>query len=187
MTMDKEIRSDAKLKNLPPEVLEELWRYRYPEEDGQKLTFVEILAELQSKFGVASSLAALSEFYAWLRLKRRIEAAAQRASQVRLELAKDASITPEDLERMGQTVFTAETIEDGDIKNYVALCSLRLKSRMLDQDERRLSILESKAKRLDEVDEALAKIRANKDLAPDAQRQALIDKMDEFFGLKKTN
>ena len=77
--MEKEIRADAKLKNLPGEMLETLWRLRNPEDDGQKLTFVEVLAWLNLEHGIDSSLGALSEFYSWLRLKRRIESAAARA------------------------------------------------------------------------------------------------------------
>ena len=154
--MDKEIRADAKLKNLPPEILEELWRYRNPEEDGRKLTFVEVLAVLLEKHGIASSLGALSEFYSWLRLKRRIEGAAERATQVRMELAKDSTINPDDLERIAQTVFTAESLEGGDIKSYVALASLRLKGRQIDQDERRLKMLEAKAAQADAAKDVLA-------------------------------
>lgn len=157
---DKEIRADAKLKSLPPEALDLLWRMRYPEEDGLKYTYSAILAMLPASYGISSSLAALSEFYSWLRLKRRIEGAAARAQQVRLELAKDPSVTPEDLERMAQTVFTAETIEDGDIKNYVALATLRLNRQRVDQDERKLKIIEAKANRLDELEARARDLKA---------------------------
>ena len=154
--MDKEIRADAKLKNLPPEMLETLWRLRNPEEDGKKLTFVEVLAWLKEEQGIESSMGALSEFYSWLRLKLRIESAAQRANQVRMQLAKDSSITPDDLERIAQTVFTAETIEGGDVEAFVKLATLNLNKRRVDQDERKLKLLESKAARMDEL-EAKAK------------------------------
>lgn len=183
--MDKEIRADAKLKNLPPEILEELWRYRNPEDDGQKLTYVEVLAVLHSKHGISSSLGALSEFYSWLRLKLRIERAAERATQVRLELAKDSAITPDDLERIAQTVFTAEALEGKDVEGYVKLATLRLNRQRVNQDERKLSIIEAKARRLDEAEAAIQRISSNQDLTPEAQRAAVLDKMDEFFGLKK--
>lgn len=153
---DKETRADAKLKNLPREILEELWRYRYPEEDGTKLTYVEVLAVLQEKHGIVSSLGALSEFYAWLRLKVRMENAASRATQVRMELAKDSSITPDDLERIAQTVFTSEALDGQDLKGYVALATLRLNKQRVNQDERKLKMLEAKADRMDAI-EAKAK------------------------------
>lgn len=153
--MDKEPRMDAKLKNLPAEALEDLWRFRYPEEGGTKLAYEEILVEIPLRFGVTSSLGALSEFYSWLRLKRRMEHAATRAEQVRMELAKDGSLTPEDLERVAQTVFTAEALEGGDIKAFVALGKLRIAQRQIHQDERRLAMLEAKAKAMDEAKDVL--------------------------------
>ena len=153
-----QIKSNAKLKNLPPEALEDMWRFRHPEDGGKVLPYEEILVALPGMFdGLTSSLGALSEFYSWLTLKRRIDAAAERAAQVRLELAKDSSITPDDVERIAQTIFTSETMESGDIKSFVALATLRLNRQRVDQDERRLVLLESKAARLDEL-EAKAKV-----------------------------
>jgi hypothetical protein len=133
---------------------------RYPSGEGTKFTFVEILRILPNEFGITSSMGALSEFYAWLRFKRRIESAAARATQVRLELAKDPSITPEDLERVAQTVFTSESIDGGDIKSYVALATLRLNRQRVDQDERKLRLIESKAARLDELEAKAREIKA---------------------------
>lgn len=158
--MAKEIRSDAKLKNLPADALEELWRFRYPEEEGKKLSYEGILVELESSYSVTSSMGALSEFYSWLRLKRRIESAAERAQQVRFELAKDSSITPDDLERVAQTVFTSESLSDGDVKSYVALATLRLHQKRTDLDERRLILVEAKAKRLDELEAKAKELKA---------------------------
>lgn len=166
--MEKEIRADAKLKNLPGEMLETLWRLRNPEDDGQKLTFVEVLAWLNLEHGIDSSLGALSEFYSWLRLKRRIESAAARATQVRMQLAKDSSITPDDLERIAQTVFTAETIEGGDVDAFVKLATLRLNSRRVDQDERKLKMLEAKAAQLDQAKDVLTT-----KLSPEEQNRRL--------------
>jgi hypothetical protein len=183
-----QIKSNAKLKNLSPDDLETMWSLRHPEEEGGKVfSYTEILVELPNLFGITSSMGALSEFYAWLSLKRRIEAAAERAAQVRLELAKDSTITPDDVERVAQTVFTSETMENGDIKNFVALATLRLNKQRVDQDERRLALIEAKAKRLDDAEDAIKRIRENKDLSEEAQRAAVLDKMDEFFGLKKKN
>jgi hypothetical protein len=128
MSQDKEIRSDAKLKNLDAEALEDLWRFRNPEKGGKKLKMEAILVEIPLRYGFTVSSGTLSEFYSWLRLKRRLDAAKERAEQARLELAKDPSLTPEDLQRVAQTVFTAESIEAKDIKGYVAIAKLRLQS-----------------------------------------------------------
>ena len=160
MQTEKEVRADAKLKNLGREALEEMWAYRNPQPGGTKMTYEEILVLLPERFGFSSSLGALSEFYSWLRLKLRIERAAERAAQVRLELAKDSSITPEDIERVAQTVFTSETMETGDIKSYVALATLRLNRQRVDQDERKLKIIEAKAQRMDELEAKAREIKS---------------------------
>lgn len=183
--MDSEPRKDAKLKSLPKEALEDMWRFRYPEEGGKKLTFEEILVEIPLRYGITSSLGALSEFYSWLRLKKRMESAAERAEQVRIELAKDSTITPEDLERVAQTVFTAETLEEGNVKGFVALAKLRLKQKQVDQDERRIAMLEANEKRKADAEAAIKAIQADGSLTAEQQRAAVLTKMDEFFGLKK--
>ena len=154
MDNDKEIRSDAKLKNLPPQALEDLWRFRNPEEDGEKLTLEAIAVEIPLRYGFTCSLSSLSEFYKWLRLKRRMDSAAERASQARIQLASDPAMSPEMLARVGQMVFTAETIEDGNVKAYVELVKLQLQARALEINARKLKLLEDTAK------EAKARITA---------------------------
>ena len=148
---DKEIRADAKLKNLPPQALEDLWRFRNPEEDGEKLTLEAVCVQVQDLFGFSCSLSSLSEFYKWLRLKKRMESAAERASQARLALAQDPNMTPEMLARVGQMVFTAETIEDGNVKAYVELVKLQLQAAKQDMELRKLKLVEAKAAQLDEL------------------------------------
>lgn len=146
---DKEIRSDAKLKNLPETALEELWLMRHPGEDGEKLTMEAIAVEIPLRYGFTVSLSSLSEFYKWLRLKKRMEAARSRAEQARLALASDPNITPADLSRIGQMVFTAETIEDGNVKAYVELVKLQLQAAKQDIEIRKLKVMEAKAAQAD--------------------------------------
>jgi len=146
---DKEIRADAKMKNLPPEALEELWLLRNPGEDGEKLTLEAIAVAIPDRFGFTCSVSSLSEFYKWLRLKRRMEAATLRAEQARLSLASDPNMTPADLARVGQMVFTAETIEDGNVKAYVELVKLQLQAAKQDIEIRKLKVMEAKAAQAD--------------------------------------
>jgi hypothetical protein len=82
-----------------------------------------------------------------------MERAGERADQARMELAKDKSITPEDLERVAQAIFTAETLEAGNAKAYVQIAKLGLMRRSLDLDARRVAILEAKAKQADAASE----------------------------------
>ena len=149
--MEKEIRADAKLKNLPQEMLDVLWRYRNPEDDGEKLTLEAVLVEIKREHGIEVSLSTLSEFYKWLRFKRRIESAQQHAQQARLEMAKDPTINADDIERVAQAVFTAETMEEGNVKGFVALAKLRIASKQLQHDERRIELLEKKAAQADQA------------------------------------
>jgi hypothetical protein len=146
---------------------------------------VDILVWLKDH-GIDSSLGALSEFYAWERTERRMEAARERASQAREELAKDPNATPEDVARVGQIVFTSEMVDAGNVRGFVALEKLRLANRVADQDERRLAILEAKARRLEDAEAKVAAIQGDASLTPEQQRTALMDEMDRFFGLKKT-
>jgi hypothetical protein len=146
MSDPKEIRADAKLKNLHAEALEDLWRFRNPEEGGEKLTLEAVAVQVQDLFGFSCSLSSLSEFYKWLRLKKRMESAAERATQARFALANDPSMTPDLLARVGQMVFTAETIEDGNVKAYVELVKLQLQARSLEINARKLKLLEDSAK-----------------------------------------
>lgn len=186
MSRDKEIRADAKLKNLSKEIQEDLWRMRNPEEGGEKVTFEAILVWLESEHGVSSSLGALSGFFSWLRLEKRFERAGSIADQVREELAKGEEYSAEDIERVAQRIFTAEAMDGGDIQSFVALARLRLENRKLDHDARRLVMLEAKVAKQEAAEAAMKAIQSDEKLTPDQQREKLIDKMDEFFGLKKS-
>ena len=151
-----------------------MWRFRYPEAEGsdeappKKLTLEEIAASLPKQFGFSVSLGVLSEFYSWLRLKKRMEAAASRAEQTRLELAKNPEFSPEDIERVAQTVFTAETMESGNVKGYVALAKLRIARQQVDLERRRIDLLERKAAQADQASEVV-----NSDLTEEQKRDRL--------------
>jgi ribosomal protein L9 len=167
MNDDKEIRSDAKLKNLPREMRDDLWRMRHPEEDGEKVRFIDILAWLKGK-GVDSSLASLSEYYSWERTERRMEAARARADQAGRMLASDPNATPEDVARVGQMVFTSEMVDSGNVKAFVQLEKLRLAQKQTEQDERKL----------DQRDQELTQRETL--VAQSERRVALLEKKAEF-------
>lgn len=166
--MDKEIRSDAKLKNLPQEVLDQLWLYRYPIDPEQdKLPYIAILALLKNEHGISSSLGALSEFYSWMRMERKMAAARSRAEQARQLMARDPDATPEAIARVGQMAFTAEMVDDGNIRAFIALEKLRLQQRIADQDERKLKMLEAKAARLDAMEAKVSELKNAGGLSPE--------------------
>lgn len=150
---EKSIRADAKLKSMPPEALDRLWDWRHPAEESiRPLTYAEILELLPGEFGLSSSLASLSEFYSWLRQRRRMERAQARAEQAKLEwLRENPEASPEDLAGLAQMVFTSETLESGNIKAFVALRKLQLQTRQLEHEGRRIRLLEEKERRAEQA------------------------------------
>tara|TARA_R110001599_G_scaffold336815_2_gene554819 strand:- start:609 stop:1178 length:570 start_codon:yes stop_codon:yes gene_type:complete len=187
---DKEIRTDAKLKNLPEEDLETLWGFRYPDpedEDAQKLTYMQITSdELPRLFGFTVSLSTLSDFYAWYKQVRRVKAARARAEQAKVQLLEqnpDASLA--ELERIGQMVFTSETVADGNIKGFVALLKINKENRKLELDERRVKLLEAKAASADMAAEQMQKLKDGGTLLPEEERAAILAKVDEILNIKK--
>lgn len=150
---DKEIRADAKLKNLPEGKLDELWLMRHPLDGGKKKTYAQIKVLLPKQFGLTASSSTLSDFYAWLKQKRRTEAARMRAEQAKRQLLEqNPDAAPEELERLGQMIFTSETVEDGDIKGFVALLKASNTRRKLEIEERRVKLLEEKAAKADQAE-----------------------------------
>jgi len=148
-TWDKpapKVRADAKLKNLPEEDQETLWLLLHPTDpETPGYTLEAALVHIQEEHDFSVSLSTLSEWRAWYQLKRRMDAARERADQTKLELLKDPNLSAEDIEKVAQTVFTAEALESGNVKGFVALAKLRLANRALDHDERRIALLEQKA------------------------------------------
>jgi urease gamma subunit len=148
---DREVRADAILKNLPAEALEDLWRMRHPEEGGQPMTLEAICVEIPRLYQVSCSMGALSNFYKWLRLKRRMEEAKSRSQQVVEELARDGRMSTEELMEAGQMVFASETLDNGNVKAFVQLLKIRNDSKRLEQESRRIALLEKKAELLDQA------------------------------------
>jgi len=192
-------RADAKLQNLPEEALQDLWRFRHPEEEGEKLTLEAIAAEVPRLYGFSVSLSSLHGFYRWLEVKRRLDQRQDLANQLKMDLAKDPDVSEAQIRAAGQRLFMAEGILERDSKVFadmvkigqaetklrLADTKLGLAKQVVKMDERRLAIIEAKAKRLDDAESAIKAISTNKELSPEAQRAAVLDKMDEFFGLKK--
>jgi hypothetical protein len=161
MDNDKEIRADAKLKNLHAEALEELWRFRNPEEGGEKLTLEAIAVEIPLRYGFTVSLSSLSEFYKWLRVQKRMAEAKSLANDFKLELAKDPELSEEDIQRMGQRLFMAESVVDGKAKVFADMVKLKQNNHRLRQNDERIEVDKRKIKLLeDAAADAKAKLQA---------------------------
>lgn len=182
---DREVRADAILKNLPEQALEDLWRMRYPEEeDGEKMTLEAICVEIPRLYNVSCSMGALSNFYKWLRFKRRMDSGKRLAQQVAEEML-DSGMSVEKIHETAQYAFTHRTLDTDDPKLFIQFAKLQLEAEKVRNESRRIDLLEKKAERLDKAESDIAAIRENKTLSEEQQRVAILDKMDEFFGLKK--
>lgn len=174
---EREVRADAKLQNLTDEDLLELWKWRNPQDaDQKKMTYKEISVEVPLRWGFTVSLSTLSDFYKWLKLWKRTRDMRMREAQARRELLEqnpNASI--EDLERLGQMILMSETVEDGDIKGFVALLKAKATNKKLNLEERRIKLLEDAAQKA----EAAEEVTRNGKLS-DAEKQA---KLKQIFGI----
>jgi hypothetical protein len=187
--METPSRADAKLKGLPRSLRDELWRMRHPLDEGdKKFTYVEILAWLKSEHGVESSLGALTPYFAWEKLNRDIEEGMAAAEQAKLEFAaKYPDASPERLHELGQLVFTSRAMQMDDPENFVKLMDAweRKQDRLMRKEQ--WEAKRDAAKRKQEAEDAIKKVQGDKTLTQEQQRAAIVDKMDEFFGLKKAN
>lgn len=161
MDKDKEIRSDAKLKNLPEQALEDLWAMRYPGEDGTKLSLEDIAVEIPLRYGLTVSISTVSEFYSWLRLKKRLAARANLSDQLKLEMAKDPHMTEEQMARAGQRLFMAESIIEKDARVFADLVKIGQNDQRIKQNDEKIGLDKRRLKLLeDNAAEAKAKLLA---------------------------
>lgn len=152
---------------------EEMWRFRHPEEGGEKLTLEAILVEVPLRYGiVVHSLDTLSRFYRWLKVRRDFQAKRDAISQIKAEMAKDPSISPEQIEKAGRVMFLTDSYVEKDAKVFASMMKIgqtdkslaqrdkQLKQRdkeltqrekLVEQAERKLQILEAKAAKADEA------------------------------------
>lgn len=162
---DKLTRADAKLQNLPKEALDELWRYRHPEEGGVPMTLEAICVEVPERFGVSISISSLSVFYRWLELRRRLEQRESVAEQLKAEMALNPDNSEEAIRKAGQRLFMTEGILEKDFKKFTGAAKMTTEAIKLQQaekkitllkkagarDERKLAILEAKAAQADKA------------------------------------
>lgn len=157
----KKPRADSKLKNLPEADQEAIWLLMHPADAETKAWTLDAVAvHVQDTHRFSVALSTLSEWHAWYALKRRMEMAAQRANQTSIELARNSDLTPEDIERVAQTVFTAESLQHQDVGAYVQLAKLNLQ-RSKQAIEREKISAAAKSKIEAGLDALLAEIQGN--------------------------
>lgn len=147
----------------------------------------EALEWLDAECNVKSSLGALSNFYRSFVVpvleERRSFAAAQ--AQALLANAGDIDWDAATAERLRQITFRELNRDGADIDAIKTLTTLILKANKQGIEERKVALLEAKAAKLDKAEAEISAIKENKTMSEEQQRVAILDKMDEFFGLKK--
>lgn len=146
---------------------EEMWRFRHPEDGGEKLTLEAILVECPLRYGITvGSLDTLSRFYRFLKLRRESQEKRDAINQIKAEMAKDPDITPEQIEKAGRVMFLTDSYVKKDAKVFGSMMKIGQNGKKLDQndkrlkqtdkslehDARRLAILEAKAAKADKAE-----------------------------------
>lgn len=165
----RKVHANAKIKNLAEDDQETLWLLLHPTDSTvPAYTLEAALVHLQEEHGVECALSTLSEWHSWYALRKRMENAQARADQAKLEwLRENPEASPDELEKLGQMVFTAESIEGGNIKGFVALMRERSRRKALEIDAQKLAILQRKADRLDELEAKAKEIKTGGGLSPE--------------------
>lgn len=158
------VRADAKLQNLPQAAHDELWALRHPEiETDRAWTYSDVAAWVPGRFHFEVSVSAVSTFYQWLTLKKRMDERAEAADQLKLDLAKNFSVSEETIVKAGQRLFLVEGVMSKDVRAFSEMvkigqedtklkqkdAQLALQKKAGERDERRLAILEAKAAQAD--------------------------------------
>src|SRR6266496_78470 len=146
----RKTRSDSKLLNLPDEKKDPILDWML---GGMSYTAVrEMVAK---EFGIKSSPAALSAFYAQEAPKRFIKQRLKSLS-VAAEIADEAQKTPSmfapaTIERMQQLAFEQSITPGADPDTVKSFFMMMLKARDQDLESRRVALLEEKAKQAEKA------------------------------------
>lgn len=175
--MSRKPRSDSKLKTLPPAVQEAIIA-RLDAQDGQSDSSIKAcVAWLKAECLVESSAGALSHFYSWFKLRARMEARERQSVDLQDALRKrKLGLSEEEIISIGNKHFIEQGVASGDAKLFALILdrvlakrsnesSAKLKTRQLDIQERRVVLLEVKAKQADAAKEVI-----NSALSPEEQR-----------------
>lgn len=157
----RKVNPKAKLKNLPEEDQEALWLLMHPtDETVTPYTLEAAMVHVLEEHDISVAVSTMGEWHSWYSLKLRMDAATERATQTAEELTKNTDMSPEDIERVAQTVFTAESLASGNLKGYVALAKLNLAKTKAQLDRDKLSAA-TKTKIEQGLDALLAEIQGN--------------------------
>lgn len=140
-------RKDAPLKMLPPVKRKALWDFL--QEHGQE----EAIAFVKTEFGIKTSEPALTYFWQWYPLASQLEEAASLTNQLKTELLNlpGLNLSDDQLSEAGQVMFEMIAIKQQDSALYQGLRRLRQADREQRLSERKITLLEEKAKQAEKA------------------------------------
>ncbi len=144
-------RSDAKLLNLAEGQQERIIVTLRAQ--GYEKT----LAFCADSLNIKTSVGALNHFWNWWHSERLVTDSANFADQIVAALKKTPNLDIDDdkLTRIGQAVFEAQAIKREDAKTFIGLQKVRISKDAGKRDERRIAVLEKKAKQADDASSVL--------------------------------
>jgi hypothetical protein len=176
MSASRKPRGDAKLKTLSEDLQDEIFKRL---ESG---THAAARKWLQEEMLIATSLGALSEFYSWYALRKQLQETDREVNDI-LELVKSGgyNLDTKQVEAVGNALFLTAARKTNDFKSYKQALELILKTRKVSVEERKVAVLEAKAKAYDQIQQA-TKGKPSAELTPE-ERQLVLQVMDESLGI----
>jgi hypothetical protein len=167
----KKQRSDAVLKTLPPGLQAEIFAR------CNMASYAVVREWLRTEKSVTTSEGALSKFFAWYPLSRRLEQAGAFSDSLKAQIAQMPALQGKagELSDIAQIAFEMQAVQNQDGELFYNLRKLRLKEIDQRQNDRRIKLLEQKAAKAD----AAEKITGNAELS-DAEKAT---QMRALFGM----
>jgi hypothetical protein len=121
--MSRKPRADSALKTLPLDQQEKLFALL------RKTSYEKALPIVAKEFGVRTSSGALSQFFSWYPLSRRLEQAKSFADTITAQIKANPhlNLDAEKISAVGQIAFEAQALAEQDPKLYVSMRKLRQK------------------------------------------------------------
>jgi hypothetical protein len=129
--MSRKPRADSALKTLPLEAQEALFALL------RKTSYEKALPIVAKEFGVRTSSGALSQFFSWYPLSRRLEQAKSFADTITAQIKANPALNldAEKVSAVGQIAFEAQALAEQDPKLFVALRRLRVSEKTFELEE----------------------------------------------------
>lgn len=163
----RKLRPDAAWAALPKEAQREL------ASELEKRSLADARAWLKKTHGVAMSASALSRFYAWFHVTRRLEDGRALAEQIRHDLQSLGPDAPETdkIEEVCQTAFAVQALKEGDAKLFTSL-----QARARREDRLKIAELQRRCRELEAELQAARSGAAARPVVPPEQVAANLDK-----------